>query len=57
MKLLLLGMLVLTLGGCLATVRDPIVYTQAEVDAINAEAACKSLARTLLQATRCVTRR
>ena len=36
---------------------DPDVYTRADVDAINAEAACKMNARTPLQLARCSTRR
>ena len=32
---------------------DPNVYTKADVDAINAEAACKAAARTPVQIARC----
>ena len=35
----------------------PETYTKAEVDAINAEATCRALARTPLQAGRCGVRR
>ena len=53
MKAILLALL---LGGCVTA--DPVrVYTRAEVDAINAEAACKTLARSLLQVARCEVRR
>ncbi len=38
-------------------VRQPELYTRAEVDAINAETQCRSLARTTLQAQRCGVRR
>ena len=54
--LVILGML-LALGGC---VTDQDVawmasnfYTRADVDAINAEIACRNLARNLLQVERC----
>jgi hypothetical protein len=33
---------------------DPDVYTRAEVDAVNAEMACKAQARTPVQIARCV---
>ncbi len=38
-------------------VRQPELYTRAEIDAINAETQCRSLARTTLQAQRCGIRR
>jgi hypothetical protein len=57
MRLLVLGMLALSLGGCLATTREPLTYTQAEINAINAETACKALARNLVQVARCDVRR
>lgn len=40
-----------------ATILIPETYTKAEIDAINAEITCKSLARNQLQAARCGTRR
>jgi hypothetical protein len=43
----------LLLGGCVSTGRDGIVYTKAEVDAINARTECKLLARNLVQIARC----
>lgn len=42
----------LLLGGCVA-VREPIVYTQDQIDAINARVECKRIARTLIQISRC----
>jgi len=57
MRVLVMGMLVLSLGGCLATTREALVYTRAETDAINAETACKLMARTLVQISRCEIRR
>jgi uncharacterized protein YceK len=38
-------------------VRQPELYTRAEIDAINAETQCRSLARSSLQAARCGVRR
>ena len=57
MRVLVMGMLVLSLGGCLVTDRETLVYTRSDVDAINAEAQCKLLARNLVQISRCETRR
>ena len=57
MRVLVMGMLVLSLGGCLVTDRETLVYTRSDVDAINAEAQCKLLARNLVQIARCETRR
>ena len=37
--------------------RPPQLYTRSEIDAINAETQCRSLARTPLQAQRCGVRR
>lgn len=61
--LLILGVLLLT--GCnvtldrapVVTVTPPEFYTRYEIDAINAENACRQMARTLLQAQRCTVRR
>ena len=60
-KLIVLGMLVQPLGGCL-TDRELVVlqtqyYSRADVDALNAEAECKRLARNLVQVARCSNRR
>lgn len=47
-----------TLTGCMITDdRNVRYYTQAEVDAINAEIACRRLARNLLQIEQCGVRR
>jgi hypothetical protein len=58
---MLLGMLAL-LSGCVTTDREVSAYleryyTRAEVDAIDAEIACKQLARNLVQIARCQNRR
>jgi hypothetical protein len=59
-KLIALGMLSVTLGGCITT-EDRVVfndyYTRSQVDFINAEQQCKTLARTLVQIARCDVRR
>jgi len=68
MRLILLGMLVLPIGGCWVYERplyerqltvEPTVgiYSKSEVDAINAEAECKRMARNLVQIARCEVRR
>ena len=67
MKLVVLGMLALPLGGCWIyerpverslTIEPTIgIYSKSEVDAINAEAECKRLARNLVQIARCSNRR
>jgi hypothetical protein len=54
-RVIVLGMTLL-LGGCLLTTRDPIGYSQSEIDAINARAQCKALARNLVQVSRCEVR-
>ena len=47
----------LLIGGC--TITDKIdvpaldVYTRSDIDAITAQAACKQMARTLVQIARC----
>lgn len=38
-------------------IRQPELYTRAEIDAINAETTCRALARNSLQAQRCGVRR
>ena len=40
-----------------ALINIPETYTKAEIDAINAEITCKSLARNSIQSARCGTRR
>lgn len=55
--------LVLALGGCTVTAtatREPVVedvYSRADVDAINSDIQCRSLARNTVQASRCGVRR
>jgi hypothetical protein len=61
MKYVLLVMLALTLSGCL-TDREALIlqshyYNRGDIDAINAEAECKRLARNLVQVARCSNRR
>jgi len=51
-------LIALPLGGCYISDRPPVVptvevYTRAEIDAINAERACKEQARNMLQMARC----
>jgi hypothetical protein len=61
-------LLALLLSGCASiggnwferneiTVRPPDLYTRSDVDAINAEIQCRTLARSSLQAQRCGIRR
>ena len=57
MRLIVLALLGMALGGCVITDREQIYYSRADVDAINAEAQCKQLARNLVQISRCETRR
>jgi hypothetical protein len=52
-KMLALGMLALTLSGCVITDREQIYYTRADVDALNARSECRLLARNLVQIARC----
>ena len=53
MKYALLGMLALTLSGCVITDREQLYYTRADVDAIQARSECRLLARNLVQIARC----
>jgi hypothetical protein len=57
---------VLPLAACAVPLREPAslvieptigIYSKSEIDAINAEAECKRLARNLLQVARCNNRR
>jgi hypothetical protein len=62
MRLILLGMIGIALSGCVTTDREVSAYleryyTRADVDAINAEMACRQLARNLVQVSRCAVRR
>ena len=52
-KTALLGMLALTLSGCVITDRETLYYTRADVDAIQARSECRMLARNLVQIARC----
>ena len=66
-RIILMGMLALPLGGCWVytqhverglTIEPTIgIYSKSEVDAINAEAECKRIARNLVQVARCSNRR
>ena len=49
----------LLLGGCTLTDREAVldIYSRGDIDAINATAACKAAARTLVQIARCDVRR
>ena len=49
----LLGMLALSLSGCVITDRETLYYTRADVDALNARSECRLLARNLVQIARC----
>ena len=53
MRFILLGMLALTLSGCVVTDREQLYYTRADVDALNARSECRLLARNLVQIARC----
>ena len=53
MKYALLGMLALTLSGCVIIDREQFYYTRADVDAIQARSECRLLARNLVQIARC----
>ena len=44
-------------GDDVIIVRPPNVYSRGDVDAINAETQCRSLARSMLEAQRCGVRR
>ena len=61
-RAVVLALLTLTLSGCVTTDREVTAYldnyySRADVDAINAEMACKQLARNLVQIARCQARR
>ena len=67
MRYALLGILALPLGGCWiytqpldrSMIIEPTIgiYSKSEIDAINAEAECKRIARNLVQVARCSNRR
>jgi hypothetical protein len=56
-------LIVLPLAGCVTTTDQDLSsaladrYTRADIDAMNATAQCKALARTLVQIARCDVRR
>ena len=52
-RLIVLGMLALTLSGCVITDREVLYYTRADVDAIQARSECRMLARNIVQIARC----
>ena len=52
-RFIVLGMLALTLSGCVITDREVLYYTRADVDAIQARSECRMLARNLVQIARC----
>jgi hypothetical protein len=54
---IVLVLLAVLLSGCLIVTERPPFYTRYEVDAINAELACRNMARTVLQIERCSVRR
>jgi hypothetical protein len=47
------------LSGCIVTAvtEKPYTYSRYEIDAINAETACRALARNIIQMERCTVRR
>ena len=62
MRMLVFALPLLLTGCVTATDREVTAwldnyYSRADVDAINAEMACKQLARTLVQISRCANRR
>jgi hypothetical protein len=60
-KMLLPAMLALALAGCVTDQDVALLasnyYSRADVDAINAEIACRQMARNLVQIERCGVRR
>jgi hypothetical protein len=58
MRIMTVLMLAQLTSGCIITDDRAIrYYTQADIDAINAEIACRRLARNLLQVEQCSVRR
>jgi hypothetical protein len=57
--IVVLAMLAVLLSGCIVTTvtERPPFYSRYEIDAINAETACRQLARNLIQMERCTVRR
>jgi len=56
---IVLALIAILLSGCIVTTvtERPPFYTRYEIDAINAESACRNLARTIIQLERCTVRR
>jgi hypothetical protein len=54
-----LAAIAILLSGCIVTAvtEKPAYYSRYEIDAINAETACRALARNLIQMERCTIRR
>jgi hypothetical protein len=55
--IVLLALLAVLLSGCIVVTERPYTYSRYEIDAINAEVACRNLARNMLQLERCSIRR
>jgi hypothetical protein len=58
-RVIALALIAILLSGCIITTvtERPPFYTRYEIDAINAESACRNLARTIIQLERCTVRR
>ncbi len=56
--IVVLAMLAVLLSGCIVTTvtERPPFYSRYEIDAINAETACRALARNIIQMERCTIR-
>ena len=54
---LVLALLAVLLSSCMVVTERPPFYTRYEIDAINAETACRALARNIIQMERCTVRR
>jgi len=52
-----LALLAILLSGCIVVTERPAYYTRYEIDALNAETACRALARNIIQMERCTVRR
>jgi len=51
------ALLAILLSSCTVITERPPFYTRYEIDAINAETACRQLARNIIQMERCTVRR
>jgi hypothetical protein len=58
-SVIVLALIAILLSGCIVTTitERPPYYSRYEIDAINAETACRALARNLIQMERCTVRR